>query len=114
MWDRGPFAHVSACPPHGIEFAFEFLLAVHKITRADPEQLQAPYQAEECLYTHLDEVEQTALDDGDTLGPHIPALIVDGSVPSPQTGRIQNLIHAFAQGAVVKRVPRKWHPLRRA
>ena len=68
----------------------------------------------EYLYTHLDEVEQTAPDDGDTLGPHIAALIVDGSVPSPQTGRIQNLIHAFAQGAVVKRVPRKWHPLRRA
>ena len=67
---------------HGIEFAFEFLLAVHKITCADAEQLQAPYQAEECLYTHLGEVEQFALDDGDTLGPQSLPLSSMGVYPA--------------------------------
>lgn len=49
---------------------------------ADPEQLQAPYQAEECLYTHLDEIEQTALDDGDTLGPQSLPLSSMGVYPA--------------------------------
>ena len=80
-------------PPHGVEFAFKSLLLGHEVTRAGPEQLQAPNRAKESVRTYLDKVEQTALDDGDFFAPDLPAPVVDGSVPGPLLGCVQNLIY---------------------
>ncbi len=59
-----------------------FCLPCTRLLVPIPSSFSASYQAEECLYAHLDEVEQTALDDGDTLGPQSLPLSSMGVYPA--------------------------------
>ena len=70
------------------------------MTRIGPEQLQAPNRAKKSVRTCLNKVEQPTLDYGDTLVPDFSASVVDGSVPSPCLGCVQNFGYSFTQGTV--------------